>query len=56
MRPTIERTRSGMVAAVDVELVVVEAVLLVPQAVPPSVFIASAMATKCSKNFDAMSS
>ena len=32
MRPTIERTRSGDALPVDVQLVVVEAVLLVPQA------------------------
>jgi hypothetical protein len=56
MRPTSERTCSGVSRRPQVQLVVVEAVLLVPQPVPPSVFMASAMATKCSKNFEAMSS
>jgi len=41
---------------VEQELVVVEPVLLVPEPEPPSEFMASVMATKCSKNLDAMSS
>ena len=51
-RPDAERH----VAAVDVELIVVESVLHPTEPVPPSAFMASEIATKCSKNFDAMSS
>ena len=58
--PTIERTFSGIVAAVgQVQHVVVELILLVPQArcpSPPMLVIASAMCRKCSKNLVAMSS
>jgi hypothetical protein len=42
--------------AVDQDLIVIETVVLVPQPVPPRAFMASTMATKCSKNFEATSS
>jgi hypothetical protein len=41
---------------VDDELVVVETVLSSQRPVPPSELMASQMLTKCSKNFEAMSS
>ena len=46
----------GDFRSVDVQMVVVESVLLVPEPDPPRVLMASVIRTKWSKNFDAMSS